>query len=679
MSVDIQFQSHDTPEVRLEKLRRLSEAVSQRLATRTSTTSGSSATNYISYVFQRSETQPETPTGDTPAGWSYAPPADDGNSLWISSAEKTPAGVVVGVWSEPVNLCCGVAEGGAAAVYGALESSGPVAWVRAVDQTTWTPSDTTVDLDCTFYIGGAAVARVAHRITRDVDGLLTGAATVHSGGDLNLTRVTVTELNAGTLAMTVRFTYSHEGEVATITQAVTSALSGAVGADGSDGAPGTPGVDGVDGANGVDGADGADGADGLSVAELYIYRRATSVPTTPTGGSFNFSTLVLTPPGGWSASIPTGNDPVYISTGTASVVGTTGTDSTITWSSPVLSLQEGAAVDIVFQRASSQPATPSPSASTPAGWYTDVGSVPGGAGVIWSSVGTRANAGLDWTWQTPVKVEGEDGADGVDGTDGADGVDGEDGLTVSLSNQAFVVQCDSGGVPISGAFTNAVGQVTVYAGSTDVTSSATYSSTAFDCTGSVNTALNTPVTGAKGSYRVTAITGSTAYLQITVVYGGKTVVQRFNLAKSNAGAASSGGSDTSFGNVASGSYATIAGPIEIAVGPGGTMHTSVNHAYTINPSTTAGNHIATGKVQYREVGSGTWLDFSGASAVGSAAFYNSGDISWEEGALTIPDTSIAAPGTPEIYEFQYVAFRSSGSATMTPYSVFSTFNVWWAP
>jgi hypothetical protein len=87
--------------------------------------------------------------------------------------------------------------------------------------------------------------------------------------------------------------------------------------------------------------EGQDGSNGLSVAELLIYIRATSAPATPTGGSYNFTTQTLTAPASWSSAIPAGTNPVYTSRAVASVQGTTGTDSTLTWSSPVLSIQNG--------------------------------------------------------------------------------------------------------------------------------------------------------------------------------------------------------------------------------------------------------------------------------------------------------------------------------------------------
>ena len=87
--------------------------------------------------------------------------------------------------------------------------------------------------------------------------------------------------------------------------------------------------------------EGQNGTDGLSVAELLIYIRATSTPATPTGGSYNFTTQTLTAPSGWYSYVPTGTDPVYTSRSVASVTGTTGTDSSLTWSAPTLSFQNG--------------------------------------------------------------------------------------------------------------------------------------------------------------------------------------------------------------------------------------------------------------------------------------------------------------------------------------------------
>jgi hypothetical protein len=88
--------------------------------------------------------------------------------------------------------------------------------------------------------------------------------------------------------------------------------------------------------------EGQDGTTGVSVAEVSIFKRSsTAITTAPTGGSFNFSTNTLTPPSTWSATVLSGTDPVYISRAVASISGTSGTDSTLTWSTPTISFQNG--------------------------------------------------------------------------------------------------------------------------------------------------------------------------------------------------------------------------------------------------------------------------------------------------------------------------------------------------
>jgi len=202
---------------------------------------------------------------------------------------------------------------------------------------------------------------------------------------------------------------------------------------------------------------GPAGADGISVAELTIYKRATSTPATPTGGSYNFGTQVLTPPSGWSSTIPAGTDPVYTSRGTAVITGATGTFSSFTWSTPIL------------------------------------------------------------TFSTPT-----------------DGVDGEPAVSLQLTRaSATLFAYANGNIP---DFADAVGNAKLYQGETDITSLASFSASASGCTGTVNTATNTPVSGqAKGYYRVTALPGDTGSLTITATYNGKTYTAVFSVSKAKGG------------------------------------------------------------------------------------------------------------------------------------------------
>ena len=89
-------------------------------------------------------------------------------------------------------------------------------------------------------------------------------------------------------------------------------------------------------------AAGTEGLDGASYLTVTVWIRSATPPATPTGGSFNFTGLILTPPTGWTSTVPAGTDPVYISTALASTVGTTGLDDSLSWSDPVLAFQNGA-------------------------------------------------------------------------------------------------------------------------------------------------------------------------------------------------------------------------------------------------------------------------------------------------------------------------------------------------
>jgi hypothetical protein len=176
-----------------------------------------------------------------------------------------------------------------------------------------------------------------------------------------------------------------------------------------------------------------DGTDGNTVAVVNIYLRSSSTPSTPTGGSFNFDTLTLTPPSGWSISVPSGTDPVYVSVATASITGTSGTDSSITWSTPGLLAQNGddgitgksVYTATVFQRSATTPSAPSGGSfnfgtnvlTPPSGWYLDIpaGTDPSyGTRFVFSITGDTGSQTAG-TWSTPFKVaeDGQNGADGI--------------------------------------------------------------------------------------------------------------------------------------------------------------------------------------------------------------------------------------------------------------------------
>lgn len=148
--------------------------------------------------------------------------------------------------------------------------------------------------------------------------------------------------------------------------------------------------------------EGQDGADGLSIAELLIYQRSSSAPSTPSGGSYNFSTQTLTAPSGWYSSIPIGTDPVYTSRSVASVQGITGTDSTLTWTSPVLSIENGVngtngtdgnSSRICYTKTTLSSLATSPSTITTSGAFSYPPNDSWGAGTVWGATSPAIVAG----------------------------------------------------------------------------------------------------------------------------------------------------------------------------------------------------------------------------------------------------------------------------------------------
>jgi hypothetical protein len=133
---------------------------------------------------------------------------------------------------------------------------------------------------------------------------------------------------------------------------------------------------------------------GQSSIVVNAFKRATSSPSTPTGGSYSFTTQTLTPPSGWSVSIPSGTNPVYISTAIATVSGTSGVDSSLTWSAAVKMVENGTDGDA------------GPELESGLVYYTTAqASNPGTPSATNYNFTTGAFTGLTTGWQTnPVTV-----------------------------------------------------------------------------------------------------------------------------------------------------------------------------------------------------------------------------------------------------------------------------------
>ena len=147
---------------------------------------------------------------------------------------------------------------------------------------------------------------------------------------------------------------------------------------------------------------GDDGTDGLSTFTFSVHKRASSQPSSPSGGSYNFTNNTITAPSGWSEAIPSGTNPVYISTTKAQISGATGTDSSLSWSTPVIFAQNG--ID-------GQSITGAAGPRSAAGYlyYSVSGSQPSAPSATSYNFATGAFSGLTSNWsRTPPVITGGD-------------------------------------------------------------------------------------------------------------------------------------------------------------------------------------------------------------------------------------------------------------------------------
>lgn len=324
-----------------------------------------------------------------------------------------------------------------------------------------------------------------------------------------------------------------------------------------------------------------EGLDGETIVELMIFQRASSAPATPTGGSYNFGTKILTPPTGWITSVPTGTNPVYTSRATVSTKGATGSVAPGTWTTPVISFKDGTGGQGISVTATSQVfSIDNSGAATPASITLSVirPTAINGAAVVGDFVWTLLNGSCSKSLTTTDSSTGSFGAITLEeltsdsatfrctytvSTAGSDyfGMSYSDGITIVkvrqgvgvstfLTNESHTVPASNEGVVSD--LTGAEGTFKVYSGTTDVTTSCTFSivSNLKQLTASIGAATGVySVTGA-GSWANTS-SQATLILRATYVHpvtGSATYDKVFTLTKSKVGATGSPGSPGSPGS-----------------------------------------------------------------------------------------------------------------------------------
>ena len=285
--------------------------------------------------------------------------------------------------------------------------------------------------------------------------------------------------------------------------------------------------------------------------QWFIFRQASTQPATPTGGSWNFTTQVGTPPSGWSNSPPSApTNEIWVSIAFVNSL----TTATLTWSVPGLLgviasvavgttttgaagssasvTNSGTALDAVFNFTIPRGDTGATGATGPQGATgtaatLTLGTVTTGAAgssVIITNSGTTSAAVFNFT--IPRGDTGATGATGATGTAATIAV----GTTTTLSPGSSATVANSGtsgaavfnfGIP-RGAGVNSggtTGQVLTKVSGTDYDTTWTTITGALVYQGSWNASTNTPTltssVGTSGYYYVVSVTGSTNLNGIT--------------------------------------------------------------------------------------------------------------------------------------------------------------------
>ncbi len=206
--------------------------------------------------------------------------------------------------------------------------------------------------------------------------------------------------------------------------------------------------------DGANGAPGGTGPAGLNNAVVYVYQRASSAPSLPSATvTYTFATgAVAGLNNGWTAGVPAGSSPLYVTVATASNSGTTDTIAPSEWASAVVMSQDGApganglntATVYLFQRTSTSTAPSLPSAAVT---YTFATGVATGVNNGWTQ--TMPTSGGSFRWVTTATALGTGATDSIANTEWAaasvlaqDGNSGANAPLLTLSCTAQTVTFD---------------------------------------------------------------------------------------------------------------------------------------------------------------------------------------------------------------------------------------------
>lgn len=167
---------------------------------------------------------------------------------------------------------------------------------------------------------------------------------------------------------------------------------------------------------------GEDGVNGVSSFKSSVFTRSTSTPAIPTGGSYA-SPVPTT--AGWTDGVPSGTNPVYITTRIFTATGASPQQAT--WTAPQM-VGDTPEIDYEFSDLTGNPGNPT---DNPANWYNDAKE-----SSVWMAIRTKTK-GVWGTWDVS-KIKGEDGVDGI----------------TAFKSSVFIKSATKPAVPVGGSFTS---------------------------------------------------------------------------------------------------------------------------------------------------------------------------------------------------------------------------------
>jgi hypothetical protein len=166
------------------------------------------------------------------------------------------------------------------------------------------------------------------------------------------------------------------------------------------------------------------GTNGLTTSSVFLYARNSTPGIAPTLDRTGSSTYTLSngniagQPSGWTRTIPSesNGNVIWVIQATAASTGLQDSIDNDEWSEPQILAQRGAigvtgeGVTQVYIRSDLPPSPPNAGTLLPpaGGWRLTIAETTGTA-PVWTSFGNRLAGSTAYTWQTPVRVQGEAG------------------------------------------------------------------------------------------------------------------------------------------------------------------------------------------------------------------------------------------------------------------------------